>query len=107
MQRQTRVENEFNASEMGPLLHSAFLAESERMLIALVDAGVGTPEPATLYRRYLQKLSPELRTSLLTHAWVDTGPPRRPETRQECTESAAQELEGRADAKALREMVNG
>ena len=64
LQKQTRVENEFNALEMGRLPHSAFLAEWERMLIALDDAGIALPDDSTLYRRYLQKLSPELRSSL-------------------------------------------
>ncbi len=52
------MENEFNALDMGRLPRSAFLAEWERMLIASDDAGVVTPEPAMLYRMYLQKLSP-------------------------------------------------
>ncbi len=60
-----------------------------------------------IYRRYFQKLSPELWTSLLKRTWVlDAGPLRKPETQQERAEREAQDLEGRADAKAPREMVN-
>ena len=56
LQRETRVENEFNALAMSQLPHSAFLAEWERMLIELDDAGITILDEATLYRRYLQKL---------------------------------------------------
>ena len=101
---------EFNQLEMGRLPHSAFLTEWERMLIALDDAGITLPDEDTLFRRYLQKLVPELRATLLNRTWVfplDPGsPPRKPQTWAECAECASQELESRADAKAPREMVN-
>ena len=80
------------------------------MLIALDDAGITLPDEDTLFRRYLQKLVPELRATLLNRTWVfplDPGsPPRKPQTWAECAECASQELESRADAKAPREMVN-
>ena len=108
--KQTRVETEFTQLEMGRLPHSAFLTEWERMLIVLDDAGIQQPDEGTLFRRYLQKLVPELRAALLSRTWVfpqDPGsPPRKPRTWAECAECAAQELESRADAKAPREMVN-
>ena len=107
LQKQSRVESEFNALEMGRLPHSMFLVEWERLLIALVDADIVLPDPATLFRRYMQKLTTELRSALMSRTWVlDKGPPRRPETWEECAECVAQELEGRADSKAPREMVN-
>ena len=107
LQKQSRVESEFNALEMGRLPHSTFLVEWERLLIALVDADVVLPDAATLFRRYMQKLTTELRSALMSRTWVlDKGPPRKPETWEECAECVAQELEGRADSKAPREMVN-
>ncbi len=107
--KQTRVEMEFTQLEMGRLPHSACLTEWERMLISMDDAGITVPDETTLFRRYLQKLVPELRSTLLNRTWVfplDPGSPRKPQTWQECTECASQELESRADAKAPREMVN-
>ena len=107
LQKQTRVENEFDALEMGRMPHSAFLVEWERLLIELDDAGISLPDTSTLYRRYLQKLAPELRSTILTRTWMlDDGPPRKPGAWQECAECVAQELESRADAKAPREHVN-
>ena len=104
--RQTRVEAECNQLEMGRLPHSAFLSEWERMLIVMDDAGMKQPDEATLFRRYLQKLVPELRATLLSRTWVfpqdPSSPPRKPRTWAECAECAAQELESRADAKAQR-----
>ena len=80
------------------------------MLTALDDAGVTLPDENTLFRRYLQKLVPGLRATLLNRTWVfplDPGsPPRKPQTWEECAECASQELESRADAKAPRAMVN-
>ena len=105
--KQTRIETEFNQLEMGRLPHSAFLTEWERLLIAMDDAGISLPDENTLFRRYLQKLVPDLRSTLLAKGWVlDKGPPRKPKTWQECAECVAQELEGRADAKPPREVVN-
>ncbi len=105
--KQTRVEVEFNQLEMGRLPHSALLTEWERLLIATDDAGISLPDAKTLFRRYMQKLVPDLRSTLLAKGWVlDEGPPRQPKTWQECAECMAQELEGRADAKPPREIVN-
>ena len=68
--RQTRVETEFNQFEMGRLPHSAFLTEWEHMQNVLDDAGIQQPDEDTLFRRYLQKLVPELRATLLSRTWV-------------------------------------
>ena len=107
LQKQTRIENEFVALEMGRMPHSAFLVEWERLLIELDDADIELPDARTLFRRYLQKLAPELRTTMLTRTFIlDDGPPRKPDTWQECAECVAQELESRADARAPREHVN-
>ena len=87
LQKQTRVENEFNAFEMGRLPHATFLAGWEKLLEALDDAGVAKPDPDTLFRRYLHKLSPELRAQVLSRPFsLDAGPPRRPTTWEECAE---------------------
>jgi hypothetical protein len=105
--KQTRVEIEFNKLEMGRLSHPPFLTEWERLLIAKDDVQIKIPDENTLFRRYLQKLVPDLRQVLLSRGWVlDAGPPRKPTTWKECAECVGQELESRADSKPPREMVN-
>ena len=95
MQKQTRVEKEFIALEMGRLPHSAFLAEWERFLLELEEAGVTISDADTLFRRYLQKLSGDLRSIILTRTWL-LGPegvnsaPRKPVTWEECIERVSQ-----------------
>lgn len=49
------------------------------------DAKITLPDENTLFRRYLQKLVPDLRQVLLSKGWVlDAGPPRKPTTWRVC-----------------------
>ena len=53
------------------------------MLIAMDGAEIDLPDAHTLFRRYLQKLVPELHQTLLSRTWVlDVGPPRKLQTWQ-------------------------
>ncbi len=62
------------------------------------DAQITIPDENTLFRRYLQKLVPDLRQVLLSKEWVlDKGPPT---TWKECAECVGHELESRADSKS-------
>ncbi len=79
---------------MGRALHPALLAGWERLLEALDDAGIQKPDPDTLFRRYFQKLAPELWVQVLSRPFAsDGGPPRKPCAWQEFAECVAQVLE--------------
>ena len=100
MQKQERVEREFDQLQMGKLSHSTFRAEWEYCLEELEDAGVDLPSQNSLYRKYLRKLSPELRAAVLRQAWevVPGELPRRPKAWEEVADCVEMELETRADA---------
>ena len=87
---------------MGRLSHSAFRAEWEYCLEELEEAGVDMPSEDTLYRRYLRKITPELRASVLKQVFSldDEGPPWKTLTWKEVADCVEFELETRADAKA-------
>ena len=80
MERQERVEKTFENLMMGRLALSAFRAEWEACLKELEDAGVDSYSPDTLKRRYLGKISPELRSAVMRQVFVldENGPPRKP-----------------------------
>ena len=70
LQRKERVEKEFAQLVMGKLSHSTFRAEAQ----------VEIPGRDSLYRTYLRKLAPELRTAVIRQSWdiVEGEAPRRP-----------------------------
>jgi hypothetical protein len=95
LQRQTQIENEFNHLDMGCMPQSALLAEWDKLLEALDDAG-------TYFRDVVSPVSPEAISGVASSSVVeairfDGGPPRKPVTGQECAECVAHELESRAD----------
>ena len=82
MEKKERAEKVFDELSMGRLPHSAFRAEWERCLDEMEDAGIEPLSSDTLYRRYLRKITPELRTTVLKQVFaLDLeGPPRKPTT---------------------------
>ena len=84
-----------------------FHAHWERILETMKDAGIPELHEETLLRRYLLKLSDELRTQVLSKVYVrDEGQPRKARTWQELAECVQQELENRADSRAPADMMN-
>jgi hypothetical protein len=108
MQRKERVEKEFEDLVMGKLSHSAFRAEWEYYLEEFGDAELDLPSKDTLYRRYLRKITPELRSAVLKQVWQlePDGNPRKPETWEEVAECVEMELESRADARAPQDSLH-
>ena len=87
---------------MGKLSHSAFRAEWEYYLEEFDNARMELPSHNSLYRRYLRKITPELRSAVLKQAWQlgPGGSPRKPLTWEEVAECVEIKLETRADARA-------
>ena len=82
LQKQIRVEKEFQDLGMGASSHSLFHALWERKLLEMEIAGVEIPPPKTLFRRYLEKLPPELHRAVLSKTFSLNNEIRRPETWQ-------------------------
>ena len=85
MERQECAEKSFEELIMGRLSQSAFHAKWEYCLEELENAGVDVPSEDTLYRRYLRKITPELRASVLKQVFPLEGdkPSRKPLTWEE------------------------
>ena len=62
---------------MGRLAHSAFYVEWERLLLEHEEADIQVPDANTLFRKYVGKLAPELRSRILSNTWVLDGGPTK------------------------------
>ncbi len=86
MQKMVRLDREFEALEQGGLSHADFRALWESKLLDIKDSAMDMPTEATLMRKYLMKIHPDLRAKVLTKEWKIDGPdkpPRMPETHRE------------------------
>ena len=109
MQKQERVEKEFHDLTMGRLPHATFRTEWEYLIDEMEEAGVDMPTEGTLFRRYLGKITPEVRSLVLSGNFALDGPGsslRKPKTWEEVAECIELELESRADARAPTEHVH-
>ena len=61
LQKQCRLDGEYNALEQGGLSHADFRALWDSKLQDMEEAKMDMPTEATLFRHYLRKLSRELR----------------------------------------------
>ena len=72
-QRSDRLEKEFDALTMGRSSHTEFRSLWEEKLDEMEEAGLVVMTEASvgprLYRKYLTKISAELRSTVLTKVW--------------------------------------
>jgi hypothetical protein len=80
MQKQVRLDQEFEMLAQGGMSHADYRALWESKLQDLQEAGMDLPTETTLYRKYLMKLNASLRTRVLSKEWKLDGPdlPTRP-----------------------------
>ena len=103
-QRQERVDKEFEKLEQGNRVFSEFLSLWEEKLEDMEDAEITiVRDPKTLYRKFVGKLTYDLRSAILGRPWPLDGedkPGRKPETWEEVVEAVQLELNNRVDSKA-------
>ena len=100
MQKMTRLDIEFEALEQGGMSHADFRALFEGKLQDMEESQMDMPTAQTLYRRYMQKLSPELRHGVQSKEWKIDGedhPPRRPVTHRDIARAVGLYQEEKAD----------
>ena len=103
MQKMTRLDKEFEALEQGGLSHADFRALWESKLQDMEEAEMDMPTENTLFRKYLTKLHPEIRTRVLQKEWKldgDDNPARAPKTYQDVAKAVGLLLEDKADIHA-------
>ena len=96
LQKMTRLDYAFEALAQGGLSHADFRALFESLLMDMEESDMDMPTPQTLYRRYLQKLNPELRIRILSKEWKIDGsskPSRNPATYKDVAIAAGLLLE--------------
>ena len=100
MQRQHRVEQEFERLRQGALHFAAFRVEWEQKLLDMQEAGVVQTED-TLFRKLMHKLSQSLRTQVNSRVWQldENGPARQPKTWQELVTCVEQLLDTLVDSR--------
>ena len=74
MQKMMRRGREFEALAQGGVSHADFRALWEAKLQDMVESGMDMPNPQILFRKYLQKLNPELRVKVMSKDWKIDGP---------------------------------
>ena len=100
LQKETRVEREFEVLEQGCMSHADFRALFASKLQDMKEANLDMPTDAALYRKYLTKLAPELRTRVLSKEWKIDGPDkpaRNPKSHREVAIAVGLCLEEKAD----------
>ena len=112
-QREDRLEKEFEALQMGRMGHAEFRSLWEEKLDECLEAGVYRADEATyesrLKRKYLSKISAELRSTVLSKVWMLDGeekPARKPNSWDEVARAIEIEMESRADARAPTDNIN-
>ncbi len=69
LQKMTRLDREFDALAQGNMSHADFRALWDNKLQDMEESGMDMPTTITLYRKYLQKINPEMRTRILS-CWI-------------------------------------
>ena len=81
-QQQDGLDAEFEALTMGNKTHAVFRAQFGAKLCAMELAGISIArDPEHLHRKYLNKLTEDLRSTVLSHTWLLDGidkPARKP-----------------------------
>ena len=101
MQKEVRLDMEFENLEQGGMSHADFRALFESKIQDMEESSMDMPTQATLYRKYLTKLNPEIRPRVLSKEWKidgDDKPPRQPTTYRDVARAVGLLLEEMADA---------
>ena len=110
LQREDRLDKEFEALKQGNSTHAEFRALFGEKLDEVEDAKMDLVESeATIRRKYLSKLNLDLRATVLSKTWPLGGeerPSRRPTTWVEVATAVELELESRADSRAPAETLH-
>ena len=110
LQKMTRLDREFEALMQGLMTHADFRALWDSKLQDMEESGMDMPTASTLYRKYLGKIQPELRTRIMAKEWKIDGPDtpaRNPQTHQDIAMAAGLCLEERADIHAAGSLQDG
>ena len=79
LQRQTRIDREFESLVQGGLSHAEFRALFEDKLQDIRECpGMDMPSEKLLYRKYLAKIKPEYRLRVMQKDWKIDGGERCP-----------------------------
>ena len=100
LQKQTRIEAQFEALQQGNLKHADFRILFEVKLQDMRESGIEIPREDTLYRKYSGKMNSDYRVHLLSKDWRIDGPDkpaRKPMTYREIGRAVALLLEERQD----------
>ena len=104
LQKMTRIDKEFELLEQGSMSHADFRAIWDSKLQDMLDCkNMDVPTEQTLYRKYLNKMHPELRVRILSKEWKIDGPDknaRMPKTATDVAIAAGLLLEEKADIHA-------
>ena len=103
LQKQTRIEAQFEALQQGNLKHADFRILFEVKLQDMRESGIEIPREDTLYRKYLGKMNPDYLVHLLSKDWRIDGPDkpaRKPMTYREIGRAVTLLLEERQDIHA-------
>ena len=110
LQRMTRLDREFDTLVQGNMSHADFRALFESKLQDMEESEMDMPTETTLFRRYLQKINPEMRIRILQKEWKVDGPnkpARNPTTYQEVAIATGLVLEEKADIYATGVVGDG
>lgn len=103
LQKLTRLDREFEGLEQGGLSHADFRALFDSKIQDMEEACMDMPSIHTLFRKYLQKLNPELRGKIQSKDYKIDGPelpPRAPKTYQDLGLAVIHALEEKMDISA-------
>ena len=107
-QKKTRLDREFEALDMRGRTHAEFRSMFEEKLFDMDCAGI-KPDEGVLFRKYITKITAELRSSVMQRDWkLDEGSDvqRNPVKWEEVAKAIDILLESRCDAKAPTDQVN-
>ena len=99
-EKQERIDKKFTQLEMGRMSHAQFRGSFEECLEEHEEADMDPGNAQTLTRKYIMKLSGDLRHAVSTKMWPLDGPDRvgrKPRTWEEVGDACEMELRDRAD----------
>ena len=106
MGKEERVDKAFQDLEMSRMTHAEFRGEFEGRIEDFIEAEMLVPDETTLKRKYLTKITSDLREAVLNKLWLLDGednPGRKPRTWEEVGDCCEMELQTRGDATARRD----
>ena len=86
VEKEERIDGAFENLSMGRRTHAEFRGAFEKQLENFIQAEMPVPDAGTLKRKYLTKLTPDLKKAVLNSLWPLDGedqPARKPTTWEE------------------------